>query len=465
MNCEGPLGYNQSSTMAAAIPEGGTGHRPVPSGDPPLGTGRASKQFRMAVSTAKLPFVPLGRWPNGTGKLPVPPFPICGFEFKAWLLSLLMLCAAVFPAAAHLPSIAAALVNVQPDGRFSLDLTFDVPPFVLNVTPQAATDDAMHAWLNGPTNALTASLAAAQSRFSQEFSVLAEGTAAKVDKLIFPSTADLVRYKESVPIVQLPVMLMLSLDGHLPAGARSVAFRFPAVMGVVAVTVNRPGQIPATLVANSGETTEPIPLQLAAPKPTDQGMVAEPTRWLVAREYLGLGFEHILPEGTDHILFVLGLFLLSCRLKPLLWQVTAFTVAHSITLGLAMYGVFRLPSSVVEPLIAASITFVAVENICTPELKPWRPVVVFCFGLIHGLGFSSVLLSLGLPRQDFATALVAFNGGVECGQLTVITAAFLAVGWWRNRKWYRRAIVIPASALIAVTGLFWTVQRITLAMR
>ena len=130
-----------------------------------------------------------------------------------------------------------------------------------------------------------------------------------------------------------------------------------------------------------------------------------------------------------------------------------------------MYGVFRLPSAVVEPLIAASIAFVAVENICTPELKPWRPFVVFGFGLIHGLGFSSVLLELGLPRQDFATALFAFNGGVELGQLTVITAAFLAVGWWRNRTWYRRSIVIPASALIAATGLFWTVQRIILATR
>jgi hypothetical protein len=129
-----------------------------------------------------------------------------------------------------------------------------------------------------------------------------------------------------------------------------------------------------------------------------------------------------------------------------------------------MYGVIRLSSSVVEPLIAASIAFVAVENICTSELKPWRPFVVFGFGLIHGLGFSSVLLSLGLPRADFLPALVAFNGGVELGQLAVITSAFLGFGWWRHRKWYRQAIVIPASALIAATGLVWTVQRVMLAM-
>ena len=375
--------------------------------------------------------------------------------------------AAVFSATAHLPTMAAAQVLVEPDGKFTLDLTFDLPPFVLNVSPQAATDDAMNAWLAGQTNALAASLAAAQSRFTGEFTVIADQGTGRVDNIIFPTVADLERYEESVAIVQLPVMLMLSLEGHLPPGTRSLSFRFPAIMDIVAVTVNRPGQDPATLVANSGEATEPIPVQLEsiAANPPNASPAVEPGRWAVARQYLVLGFGHILPEGTDHILFVLGLFLLSCRLKPLLWQVTAFTVAHSITLGLAMYGVIRLPSAVVEPLIAASIAFVAVENICTPELKPWRPVVVFCFGLIHGLGFSSVLLELGLPRNDFLPALVSFNGGVELGQLTVITAAFLLVGWWRKRPWYRQAIVIPASALIAATGIFWTVQRIMLAMR
>ncbi len=384
---------------------------------------------------------------------------------KSVALVALLWCAAVLPAAAHLPSMASAHADIEADGKFTLDLTFDVPPFVLGVTPLAATDDAMNAWLDGPTNALAASLDAAQSQFQKEFAVVTDKGAGSVDKIIFPTVADLKRYEDSVSIVQLPVMLRLSLEGRLPAGTRSVSFHFPAIMGVVAITVNRPGQSPSTLVANSGEATTPIPLQLenAANSP-DTKAIAEPGRWLVARQYLALGFTHILPEGTDHILFVLGLFLLSCRLKPLLWQVTAFTVAHSITLGLAMYGVVRLPSSVVEPLIAASIAFVAVENICTPELKPWRPVVVFCFGLIHGLGFSSVLLELGLPRNDFLPALVAFNGGVELGQLAVITAAFLVVGWWRNRKWYRKVIVIPTSGLIAATGIFWTVQRVMLAL-
>ncbi|HUC85967.1 MAG TPA: HupE/UreJ family protein, partial [Candidatus Acidoferrales bacterium] len=358
------------------------------------------------------------------------------------------------PALAHTPILSSALVAIDPDGRFTLDLTFDLPPFVLNLTPQAATDDAMNAWLNSPTNSLAASLLAAESRFFGEFAVETDHGRASLGKITFPAVQDLERYQESVPVVKLPVMQMLSVDGQLPAQAHSVSFRFPKVLGVVVVTVARPSQDPASLVANPGELTFAVPLELAgvAAHPPNNQPTAEPGRWSVARQYLLLGFHHIVPEGTDHILFVLGLFLLSCRIKPLLWQVTAFTVAHSITLGLAMYGVIRLPSSVVEPLIAASITFVAAENICTSQLKPWRPVVVFCFGLIHGLGFSSVLLELGLPRQDFATALVSFNCGVELGQLAVIAAAFCVVGWWRKQTWYRQGIVIPGSALIAATG-------------
>jgi len=129
---------------------------------------------------------------------------------------------------------------------------------------------------------------------------------------------------------------------------------------------------------------------------------------------------------------------------------------------LAMYGVFRLSPQVVEPLIALSIAFVALENIVTSRLHRWRLFVVFGFGLIHGLGFASVLTSIGLPRTEFVTALVTFNAGVELGQLSVIALAFLVVGWWRERSWYRQRIVVPASGLIAAIGIFWTIQRLNL---
>src|SRR6476659_385318 len=101
---------------------------------------------------------------------------------------------------------------------------------------------------------------------------------------------------------------------------------------------------------------------------------AEPGRLSLMARFVALGFEHILPRGVDHILFVLGLFLLSVQMRPLLWQITAFTVAHSITLALSLYGVVKLPSSVVEPLIAGSIAFVAIENVFTTKLSYWRPM-------------------------------------------------------------------------------------------
>ena len=184
-----------------------------------------------------------------------------------------------------------------------------------------------------------------------------------------------------------------------------------------------------------------------------------PTRWEIARQYLVLGYTHILPKGLDHILFVLGLFLLSPRAKPLLLQVTAFTIAHSITLGLSIYGLVSLPSRIVEPLIALSIAYVAIENLVTRELKPWRVALVFMFGLLHGLGFAGVLSELGLPRGEFVTALVTFNLGVEGGQLTVIAFAWLATVAVATRTWYRTRVVVPASLAIAAVGLYWTVAR------
>jgi len=177
--------------------------------------------------------------------------------------------------------------------------------------------------------------------------------------------------------------------------------------------------------------------------------------------YLQLGYQHILPLGFDHILFVLSLFLLSPRLKPVLWQATAFTVAHSVTLGLAMYHVISVPSKIIEPLIALSILLVALENIFSPRLKASRIGVVFLFGLVHGLGFAGALGQLGLPQHAYLLSLVMFNLGVELGQLTVILLAyFLLARWFGAKPYYRMVVVIPLSVIIALVAGFWTVERI-----
>lgn len=176
--------------------------------------------------------------------------------------------------------------------------------------------------------------------------------------------------------------------------------------------------------------------------------------------YLKLGFHHIVPEGTDHILFVLGLFFLGISWTKLISQTTVFTIAHATTLYLSTQNIFSLPSWLVEPGIALSIMFIALENIFKPKLNAFRLVVVFFFGLIHGLGFASGLKELRLPQHEFIMALLGFNFGVDFGQLFVILLAFLVVGYFRNRSWYFQRIAVPASSAIALMGAYWAVERI-----
>jgi len=176
--------------------------------------------------------------------------------------------------------------------------------------------------------------------------------------------------------------------------------------------------------------------------------------------YLKQGFEHILPEGLDHILFVLGLFLLCRAWKPILIQVTAFTAAHTITLALATLGYVSAPADVVEPIIAASIVVIALENIFRPTYGKFRLLLVFIFGLIHGLGFAQRLIDERIPAGSLVSALLGFNVGVELGQLAVIGLAIAATFWIKDETKYRRWVVIPASALIALAGVLWAIQRL-----
>lgn len=182
--------------------------------------------------------------------------------------------------------------------------------------------------------------------------------------------------------------------------------------------------------------------------------------------YIGIGIQHILPGGLDHILFVLALFLASTRGKALLIQITTFTVAHTVTLGLAANGVIAPDASIVEPFIAFTIAFVAVENMVFKTMTWWRPLLVFGFGLVHGLGFAGFFGELGLPAGQFWSALLGFNVGVEVGQLAVVLVAFVLATLLRRQLaegpeeiLYRRFVVLPLSAAIGATGLWWAVER------
>jgi hydrogenase/urease accessory protein HupE len=247
--------------------------------------------------------------------------------------------------------------------------------------------------------------------------------------------------------------LTLRLSGEIPGGAKTFVWQNAGAPGSYMLTIRNEGDEAASRQWIEGTAkSEPFALK---------SEIVPMTRRQVVATYLKLGFTHIVPKGTDHILFVLGIFLLSVRWKPILAQVTAFTIAHTITLALTIYGLVSLSPRIVEPLIALSIVYVAVENILSPRLSPWRVALVFGFGLLHGMGFAGVLSQLGLPRSEFLTALLCFNAGVELGQLSVISIAFLLIGLpFRNKPWYRQRIVIPGSVFIAAIGLFWFVQRV-----
>ena len=171
------------------------------------------------------------------------------------------------------------------------------------------------------------------------------------------------------------------------------------------------------------------------------------------------GFVHVLPLGLDHILFVLGLFFLSRKWKPIIYQVSVFTIAHTITLGLATLDLVAAPSHVVEPIIAASIAVVAIENIFFPGYRHVRLLVVFFFGLIHGLGFAGAL-SVDLDPTSLVIGWLGFNVGVEFGQLAVIALVFGATFWLTEDKAYRKWVVVPGSSLIALMGIYWTIERV-----
>ena len=182
---------------------------------------------------------------------------------------------------------------------------------------------------------------------------------------------------------------------------------------------------------------------------------------LVISYYLKLGFRHIIPGGIDHILFVSALCLLSTKIKTILWQATAFTVAHSVTLALSMKNIIVVPAAITEPIIALSICFVAIENLLFAELKAWRILIVFMFGLIHGLGFASALNEIGLPPNKFYISILAFNGGVELGQIAIIVLLFTSIiRFWGKKDWYRQRIVFPLSVIIAMLAGYWTITRL-----
>lgn len=355
------------------------------------------------------------------------------------------------PAAAHEVRPAVADVAVGADA-VTITLRTPLEPIIAgmdlagledtNLSPLADRYDALRA--EDPAE-LEAELRAAWPGIAARITVLAGE--ARVEPVIAGVTVP------AVGDLSLPRDSELVLTAPLPADGSPVRIGWDAGFGSVVVRQVGGGEDAYTAILEGGAISEALPRD---------GYAAEGALPVFGR-FIVSGFEHIIPKGLDHILFVLGLFFFSLRLSPLLWQVTAFTLAHTVTLALASLGIVSIPASIVEPLIAASIVYVAVENILGGKVGWTRVAVVFGFGLLHGLGFASVLSDVGLPEGRFVIALIGFNIGVELGQLAVIAAAFALTALPFGRTdWYRRAIAVPASLAIAGVGAWWTFERLFL---
>ncbi|GFE64714.1 HupE/UreJ family protein [Litoreibacter roseus] len=380
----------------------------------------------------------------------IKPFQAFTYMLACWvILSTISLLTFLSVASAHEVRPAIADVTLD-DSALQIEMRLTAEPLLAGIDLQGLedTNEAPEADLNDQLRALPPS--ELEARFQAAWQDLQSGF------FVRAGDADVSLALTGVSVVplenlELPRDTMVTLEGALPNDDSEVRVGWAAANGPLIVRQAGAGDDAYAGFLENGDLSEPLPRAGSA---TESG-------WSVFVRYIGVGFDHIIPKGLDHILFVLGLFFLSLKVRPLVMQITVFTVAHTITLALASLGVVAISPAIVEPLIAASIVYVAVENIFVSRVTPWRPFVIFAFGLLHGLGFASVLGEFGLAPGRFVAGLIGFNIGVEIGQLTVVALAFLAVGYWFGQKpWYRRAISIPASVVIALIGAYWAVERV-----
>jgi HupE / UreJ protein len=343
------------------------------------------------------------------------------------------------PLAAHPTAETEVILTLAPDGAVDLALTTDLDALVIKLETLAGKAPSGDL----STLALEGRIAALRTTILEHVDVRFDGKPARIDL----SRVDRPRDRKGKVTVRLA--------GRVPAGASTVTWSTSLVYGSYVFAVRSTSgsrQVEAFEWLNGPERSQAY----------GSGAIRTATGPSFIWRGVALGFTHIVPHGLDHILFVLGLFLLAANARTVLLQVSAFTLAHSITLGLALFGLVSVPSAVVEPLIALSIAYVALENLFVTSLTRWRLLLVFLFGLLHGLGFAEALLSLNPPPSQLIGMLVAFNAGVEGGQLAVILMAALLVRTLGLRGAdYRRLIVRPASIAIGLAGAYWLVERIT----
>ena len=369
-----------------------------------------------------------------------------------------MILTALYAAPAHAHNLSYAVMKVEVDrsGAFEIELAFHIPALLMGQPQGHLADEARQRW-SVLTPAEVAALAEqSEAYIADNLEVFANDRRIGFDSIELPAP-DILKADGLVPAEDARPSAPAIIRGQLPAGARTIQLTAPLAFSETLLSLATGDGVVIAQVLREGQRSHPFVIDDAHSVVIS---FAVPAFLVTLQQYTVLGFEHIIPKGLDHILFVVGLFLLTPNWRSLAVQVTAFTLAHSVTLALAVFDVISAPAAIVEPLIAATIVAVALDNILAKRLRTWRTAAVFGFGLLHGLGFASMLRALGLPKGEEALALVSFNVGVELGQFAVLAAAFALVGWFRHKDWFRGRIAIPASLAIAAFGAFWMIERV-----
>lgn len=363
------------------------------------------------------------------------------------------------PSVAHTDDINQATLSLTNGDHYQLTVTVDLIHLLKQYLNISGDDEKVMIWLNQQ------SLSEQKSLLEQLKQLLSQQS-----KIYFDNKATNIAVFKGLELQYLKRILsqqlsateyktQLQATGSIPENVSAVNIRFSPLLGNVILKVVRPEQeiISAAALSNSYQTRT-VNQQLAANSQLSTTALA------IAGDYIYQGFVHILPKGLDHILFVLALFLFAKRRSTLLWQISAFTLAHTLTLALGIYGIISLPGDIVEPLIALSIVYVGLENIYRAKnnkTSHTRMPIIFAFGLLHGLGFASVLADVGLPPSQYALSLISFNIGVELGQLTVIALAFISLLPFRAKGWYQTKLVLALNIAIAIVASYWVIERIT----
>lgn len=366
------------------------------------------------------------------------------------------ICALATSASAHDLSFALANVSFPKSQQVRIEIRAHIPALILGRAQGPLAEASLSTFMALDEAALRRREAIATANFLSELSLRADGRLVDAIVVHYPDLAALradATAQTSTPRPSQPVILTATL----PPGTRAIDLALPQDLGPAVVVVSYGDGRTATEPLPDGARSRPI--RLGGPSPFADG-------WRTFTDFVADGFRHILPQGYDHVLFIVALAVAAPRLGALVKLATVFTAAHSITLALGVFRLVELQSTIVEPAIALSIVAVAAFTLLIPEAarRPERLVIIFAFGLLHGLGFAGALRETGLPRGLEAVALAGFNIGIEFGQLVVIGMTLACIGWWRDRPNYRSRVAMPVSAAIALAGSIWTVQRIADAL-